>query len=50
VGYGERTFGWDVPRRRGDYTVELTATAVSGGTASASAVVRVLKPKRKRRP
>jgi D-glucuronyl C5-epimerase C-terminus len=50
IGYGRRTFGWDVPRRRGDYTVELAARDLAGNTASASAVVEVLKPKRKKRP
>ncbi|MGH2949504.1 MAG: D-glucuronyl C5-epimerase family protein, partial [Solirubrobacteraceae bacterium] len=46
VGYGERSFGWDVPRRRGEYEVELTATDLAGNTASDVATVRVLKPKR----
>jgi hypothetical protein len=50
VGYGRRTFGWDVPRRRGDYTVELAVRDLAGNAASAQAVVRVLKPKRKKRP
>jgi hypothetical protein len=50
VGYGRRTFGWDVPRRRGDYTVELAVRDLVGNPASASAVVRVLKPKRQKRP
>lgn len=50
VGYGKRTFGWDVPRRRGTYTVELTARDLAGNPAAASSVVQVLKPKRKKRP
>ena len=51
VGYGKRTFGWDVPRRRGAYTVELAVRDLAGNPASARAVVTVLKPKRKtRRP
>jgi hypothetical protein len=50
VGYGRRTFGWDVPRRRGDYTVELAVRDLAGNPASASAVVTVLKPKRTARP
>ena len=50
VGYGRRTFGWDVPRRRGDYTVELAVRDLVGNPASASAVVTVLKPKRQKRP
>ncbi len=47
VGYGKRTFGWDVPRRRGDYTVELSVRDLAGNPAAAQAVVRVLKPKRR---
>jgi len=50
IGYGKRTFGWDVPRRRGDYTVELVARDLAGNPATARAVVEVLKPKRKTRP
>jgi D-glucuronyl C5-epimerase C-terminus len=50
IGHGRRTFGWDVPRRRGDYTVELAARDLVGNTAVARAVVEVLKPKRKTRP
>ncbi len=49
VGYGKRTFGWDVPRRRGAYTVELDVRDLAGNAASARAVVTVLKPKRKSR-
>ncbi len=49
IGHGKRTFGWDVPRRRGKYTVELTARDLAGNPAAASAVVEVLKPKRKKR-
>jgi hypothetical protein len=46
VGYGKRTFGWDVPRRRGDYTVQLDVRDLAGNAASAQGVVTVLKPKR----
>jgi hypothetical protein len=46
VGYGKRTFGWDVPRRRGDYTVELSVRDLAGNPAAAQAVVTVLKPRR----
>ena len=49
VGYGKRTFGWHVPRRRGDYTVVLDVRDLAGNPASAQAVVTVLKPKRKPR-
>ncbi len=47
VGYGKRTFGWDVPRRRGAYTVELAVSDLAGNSASARAVVTVLKPKKR---
>lgn len=46
VGFGERTFGWDVPRRPGAYTVELTATDLAGNVAGATTTVEVLRPKR----
>ena len=49
VGYGKRTFGWDVPRRRGDYTVQLDVRDLAGNPAAAQGVVTVLKPKRKPR-
>jgi D-glucuronyl C5-epimerase C-terminus len=49
IGYGERTFGWDVPRRAGEYTVELAATDLTGNSAEATAIVEVLPPKRSRR-
>jgi hypothetical protein len=49
VGYGKRTFGWDVPRRRGDYTVELSVRDLAGNTAATTATVEVLKPKKPRR-
>jgi D-glucuronyl C5-epimerase C-terminus len=41
VGYGKRTFGWDVPRRRGQYTVELVARDLNGHTASDTATIEV---------
>jgi hypothetical protein len=51
VGYGKRTFGWeDVPRRAGEYTVQLSATDLAGNSASTERTIEVLKPKRKRRP
>ena len=49
IGYGRRSFGWDVPRRRGEYTVELAARDLAGNAATARAVVEVLKPKRRKR-
>jgi hypothetical protein len=50
VGYGKRTFGWQVPRRRGAYTVQLSATDLAGNSASDATTVTVLKPKRRKRP
>jgi hypothetical protein len=50
VGYGNRSFGWDVPRRAGTYTVELMVRDLAGNPAAATGAVRVLKPKRKKRP
>jgi hypothetical protein len=49
VGYGKRTFGWQVPRRRGTYDVQLSATDLAGNSASAATTVRVLKPFKKKR-
>jgi hypothetical protein len=49
VGYGRRTFGWQVPRRRGTYDVQLAATDLAGNSTSAATTVRVLKPKKKKR-
>ena len=46
VGYGKRTFSWDVPRRRGDYTAQLAVRDLAGNAAAAQAVVTVLKPRR----
>jgi len=50
VGYGKRTFGWQVPRRAGTYTVTLTARDLAGNATSDTTTVRVLKPKKKKRP
>jgi D-glucuronyl C5-epimerase-like protein len=47
VGYGKRTFGWNVPRRRGMYTVELVARDLNGHVARDTAQVEVLRPKRR---
>jgi hypothetical protein len=46
VGYGKRTFGWQVPRKRGTYDVELLATDLAGNSTSDATTVRVLKPKK----
>jgi hypothetical protein len=44
VAYGKRTFGWDVPRRPGAYTVELSARDLAGNAASTTATVEVVRP------
>jgi hypothetical protein len=49
VGYGRRTFGWQVPRKRGVYDVRLAATDLAGNSTADEATVRVLKPKKKKR-
>ena len=49
VGYGKRTFGWQVPRKRGTYDVSLAATDLAGNSTADATTVRVLKPKKKKR-
>jgi hypothetical protein len=44
VGYGKRTFGWDVPKRRGTYTAELVARDLNGHTATDTASIEVVRP------
>jgi hypothetical protein len=46
---GAHTLGWQVPRRRGDYTVTLAARDLAGNPGSATGDVEVLKPKRKKK-
>jgi hypothetical protein len=48
VGYGKRTFGWQVPRRKGTYDVQLAATDLAGNSTSDATTVRVLKPKKRK--
>jgi D-glucuronyl C5-epimerase-like protein len=50
VGYGKRTFGWQVPRKPGKYEVVLTARDLAGNITADSTTVTVLKPKRHKRP
>jgi D-glucuronyl C5-epimerase C-terminus len=49
LGYGRRAIGWSVPRRKGIYTVALTAVDLAGNAQSISGPVEVLKPKKKRK-
>ena len=48
LGRGKRTVGWNVPRKKGIYTVRIAATDLAGNDASIEDTVEVLKPKRKR--
>jgi hypothetical protein len=50
VGYGKRSFGWKVARRRGIYDVRLSATDLAGNATAAETTARVLKPRKKKRP
>ena len=43
---GGRSFAWAVPRKRGDYTVRITATDLAGNTASVKELVEVLRPRK----
>jgi D-glucuronyl C5-epimerase C-terminus len=47
--YGRRTVTWSAPRRKGVYTVTLTAVDLAGNAQSVAGPVEVLKPKKKRR-
>jgi hypothetical protein len=45
---GRHSLGWDVPRKRGGYEVELVARDLAGNSASTEGDVEVLKPKKKK--
>jgi D-glucuronyl C5-epimerase C-terminus len=47
LAHGTRSFGWAVPRRKGRYTVTLTARDLAGNVGSGAATITVLKPKRR---
>ena len=49
VGGGTRAVAWRVPRRAGEYTVELAATDLAGNAANEEETVKVLSPKRRTR-
>ena len=46
---GPHTLGWQVPRKRGVYTVELIARDLAGNPGSVAGPVEVLKPKKKKK-
>jgi hypothetical protein len=48
LAHGERSLGWAVPRRPGEYTVTLTARDLAGNPAEATGTVEVLKARKKR--
>jgi hypothetical protein len=49
LSYGSHTLGWQVPRRRGSYTVTLAVRDLAGNTASATGDIEVLKPRKRKR-
>jgi hypothetical protein len=49
IGRGTRSATWNVPRRAGDYAVQVEATDLAGNPASAEGPVEVLTPKRRKR-
>jgi hypothetical protein len=46
---GPHTLGWQVPRKRGMYTVTLAVRDLAGNPGTAAGDVEVLKPKRKKK-
>ncbi len=46
---GPHTLGWQVPRKRGVYTVELIARDLAGNPGTVEGPVEVLKPKKKKK-
>ena len=46
---GGHTLGWQVPRKRGTYTVTLAVRDLAGNPGTATGDVEVLKPKRKKK-
>ena len=46
---GRHSLGWEVPRRRGGYEVELLVRDLAGNAASTAGEVEVLKPLKKKR-
>ena len=47
--YGRHTLGWEVPRKKGGYTVSLAVRDLAGNPASVSGDVEVLPPRKKRK-
>lgn len=49
LGYGDRSLGWSVPRRAGEYTVTLQARDLAGNAGEVTGTVEVLKARRRGR-
>jgi hypothetical protein len=49
VGHGTPYLRWAVPRRAGEYDVELTAVDLAGNVGTAAGTLEVLKPKKRKR-
>jgi hypothetical protein len=49
VGHGTPYLRWPVPRRAGEYDVELTAVDLAGNVGAAAGTLEVLKPKKRKR-
>jgi hypothetical protein len=49
VGHGTPYLRWPVPRKAGEYDVELTAVDLAGNVSSAAGTLEVLKPKKRKR-
>jgi D-glucuronyl C5-epimerase C-terminus len=49
VRHGTPYLRWPVPRRAGEYDVELTAVDLAGNVGSAAGTLEVLKPKKRKR-
>jgi hypothetical protein len=49
VGHGTPSLRWPVPRKAGEYDVELTAVDLAGNVGTAAGTLEVLKPKKRKR-
>jgi hypothetical protein len=49
VGHGTPYLRWPVPRKAGEYDVELTAVDLAGNVSTAAGTLDVLKPKKRKR-
>jgi len=49
VGHGTPFLRWPVPRKAGEYDIELTAVDLAGNVSTAAGTVEVLKPKKRKR-